>query len=191
MVDSGTVLTGVFYLFFIGFIIFQRLGGYPEAWYRIRRIPYFVDYIRGPDKKYRRHSEPMAEMDTTGGIARWTLGKGQYHLPDSEASLSNNGAPMWFHQWDDARAVPQYMDTIVGADGRASLQFRPKIPPSLFAAGMKSKVAIDLHRDEKEPQKTEGFKWITVTLLVIGIVIMIGVLYFEYSNHCGISPKSC
>src|SRR6266849_5791566 len=102
MVDTGTILTGVFYLFFIGFIIFQRLGGYPEAWYRITRHPYFIDYLRGPDKKYRRHVEEMVKMDTTGGIARWTLGQGQYHLPDSEASLSSNGAPMWFHAWDEA-----------------------------------------------------------------------------------------
>jgi hypothetical protein len=190
MVDSGTVLTGVFYLFFITFIIFQRLGGYPEAWYRITRKPYFIDYIRGPDKKYRRHVEEMTKIDTSSGIAMWNLGKGFYHLPESEASLSSNGASMHFHSWDEARAIPQYMDTVVGPDGRASLQFRPKVPPAILAAALKSKVARDIHREE-ELSKPEGFKWATITLLIIGIVIMIGVLYFEYSNHCGISPKSC
>jgi len=190
MVDTGTALTGVFYLFFISFIIFQRLGGYPEAWFRIRRVPYLVDYIRGPDKKYRRHIEEMAKIDTSSGLAMWHFGNGDYHLPESEASLNANGAPMWFHAWDEGRAIPQYMDTVVGPDGKATLVFRPKVPPSILQAALKSKVAHDIHREEEAP-KVEGFKWATITLLIITIVIMIGVLYFEYSNHCGISPKSC
>ncbi len=190
MVDSGTILTGTFYLFFIGFIIFQRLGGYPEATYRIRRLPYFIDYIRGPDKKYRRHVEEMVKIDSSSGIAMWKFGIGWYHLPESEASLSSNGAPMWFHAWDEARAVPQYMDTVVGPDGKASLQFRPKVPPAILAAALKSKVARDIHREEEE-SKPEGFKWATITLLIIGIMITVGVLYFEYSNYCGIHPKLC
>jgi hypothetical protein len=83
------------------------------------------------------------------------------------------------------------MDTIVDANGKASLQFRPKIPPAILAAALKSKVARDIHREEEAPKGPEGFKWLTVTLLIIGIVVMVVVLYFEYSNHCGISPKSC
>lgn len=191
MVDTGTALTGIFYLFFIGFIIFQRLGGYPEAWYRIRRLPYFVDYIRGPDKKYRRHVEEMAKIDTESGISLWHFGVGDYHLPDAEASLNVNGAPMWFHAWDEARAIPQYMDTEVGKDGKARLVFRPKVPPSILAAGMKTKVARDIHRDEEAEKGPEGFKWSTTILLLLGIVVMVTVLYFEYNNYCGLHPHNC
>lgn len=191
MVDTSTATTGLFYAFFIGFIIFQRLGGYPEAWYRIRRIPYFVDYIRGPDKKYRRHVEQMAKIATDAGISLWHFGVGDYHLPDGEASLNTNGAPMWFHAWDEARAIPQYMDSEVGPDGKPRRVFRPKVPPSILAAGMKTKVARDIHRDEEEPKGPEGFKFLTIALLGIMIVVMVVVLYFEYSNHCGLSPKSC
>src|SRR3989442_1494320 len=87
MVDSGTILTGTFYLFFIGFIIFQRLGGYPEAWYRLTRKPYFIDYIRGPDKRYRRHPDLLANMNTESGLSLWEFGNGMYHLPESESGL--------------------------------------------------------------------------------------------------------
>lgn len=191
MVDTGTILTGIFYLFLFVYIGFQRLGGYPEAWYRISRKPYFIDYIRGPDKRYRRHVDELAKIDTSSGLPLWQFGEGAYHMAESEASLSQNGAPMWFHAWNETRAIPQYMDTVVGPDGKARLEFRPKVPPSVFKAGMKSKVARDLHRDEDEKPGPSGFKWYTVTALGLAIIIMIAVLYFEYSNYCGIHAHAC
>lgn len=188
MVDTLTI---IFYVFFIGFIIFQRLGGYPEAWYRIRRVPYFIDYIRGPDKKYRRHVDQMSAINTSSGLSLWPFGEGAYNLPESEASLNVNGAPMWFHAWNEMRAIPQYMDTIVGPDGKEHMEYRPKIPPSVIKAAFKSQVAKDIHREEQPKEGPSGFKWYTVTALGVGIIIMVALLYFEYNNYCGLHPAAC
>lgn len=188
MVDYTTLALGIF---LVPIILFQRLGGWPEAWWRISKKPYFVAYIRGPDKRYRKHPDLLANVNTESGLSMWTFGNGAYNLAESEAALSVNGVPMWFFQWNETRAIPQYMDQVVGPDGKPRLEFRPKIPPSVIKAAFKSQVAKDIHREEQPTEGPSGFKWYTVVALGILVLITFATLYFSWNAYCGNHPTAC
>lgn len=191
MVDTSTTFAYLIAIMFVGYALFQRLGGYPEALWRIQKKPYFVSYIRGPDKRYRKHPDLLANVDTQSGLSLWEFGNGKYHLPESEAALTVNGVPLWFHQWDDIRAIPQYMDTVVGPDGKTSLQYRPKIPPAVIKAAFKSQVAKDIHREEQPKEGPSGFKWYTVVILAVLVLVTFATLYFSWNAYCGNHPTAC
>lgn len=187
--DASAGATYIVYIIFIGFIIFQRLGGWPEAMYRIRRIPYFVDYIRGPDKRFRRRIFPL-DMIQKHSPAMFRYGRGDYMVPDEAASASANGAPMWLHNWDDSRPIETNIDTIHNPDGSVTTKFRERIPPEVIQAGFEGKVVADLAHEGDEV-KSNKLAWYIVPMLLILLLAIVVELYYGYNNYCGLHPKSC
>lgn len=187
MADYSTVyvLVGAF----IAFRIYNTLGGWPEAYYRIRRWSYFIDYIKGPDKRFRKHTKLSKEIHHSP--AMWNLGKGSYLVPDQEASASASGAPLWFHNWDDARPIPTSLDVVTDeASGMTTTKYRERMSPEAIRRGFENKIAADVHRNtEQNPQR--GMSTLMLIILIVAVVLMVGVLYYEYSNGCAVHAATC
>src|SRR5712692_701777 len=132
MVDSFTA-TG--YALFVLLMIVNRFGGPQVVYYRIRAIPYFIAYIRGPDKRYRRRLFRMSIIQKHSP-AMFEYGRGNYMVPESEAAIDARGAPMWFFAWDESRCIPQYMDTKEVTNEKGDrytvTEFREKVPPEVI-----------------------------------------------------------
>ena len=170
------------------FRIYNMQGGWPEAYYRIRRKPYFVDYIKGPDKRFRKHVF-LLNIIQRHSPAMFTFGNGNYLVPDSEASNSASGAPLYFHNWDDTRPIPTTIDTFTEPDGSVTTRYRERIPPGIIKAGFQSKVAEDIHRHGlPSPPKTG---WLILVALVVMAILIAGVLYYDYNSYCALHPNSC
>lgn len=164
----------------LAFRVWNMLGGWPEAWYRIRRISYFVDYIRGPDKRFRKHVFKAAIIQHHSP-AMFAFGRGSYLVPDNEASNSASGAPLWFHNWDDSRPIP----VTLGKDA----EFRERMPPEVIRKGFESKVAADIHRHgAPETHKTS---WLILVAILVLVVLIMGVLYYDYNTYCATHPNQC
>jgi hypothetical protein len=174
---------------FVVFRIYNMLGGWPEAYYRIRRYPYFVDYIKGPDKRFRKHVFLTKLIHHSP--AQFPFGKGNYLVPDEEASASGSGAPLWFHNWDDARPIPTSLDTITDPEtGQVTTKYRDRLSPVSIRKGFENQVAADIHRNT-EPNPQRGMSTLMLVLIIAGIVLMVGVLYYEYSNGCAVHAATC
>jgi hypothetical protein len=190
VVDAGTAQTAILYLVIGSMLIINRLGGPQEAYYRVLRKPYFIEYFRGPDKRYRRRLFPLTDIETHWP-AMHKYGNGMYAVPESEAATSASGAPMWFHAYDDFRAIPQYMDTIIDEEtGEAKTVFREKIPPRLIAEGFESTTIAQIHADT-EPKPRDIPLWIIITGLAVVIIILIAIGYYDYNTTCAVKSAAC
>jgi hypothetical protein len=193
LVDTLT-LTG--YALFVLLMIVNRFGGPQVVYYRIRGIAYFIDYIRGPDKRYRRRLFPMSIIQKHSP-AMFHYGRGDYQVPEAEAAIDARGAPMWFHAWDESRCIPQYMDTIEvtnedTGERYTQTQFREKVPPEVIRAGFlgmaASAVNIGNLDQEKVPNKFPFF--VVPILIIIAIGVLVGVWY-EYNTTCALHTVAC
>lgn len=186
MVDAQTT---ILYLIIGGMFIVNRLGGPQEAYYRIRRIAYFIDYIRGPDKRYRRRLFPMTDIKNSPAMHHY--GNGDYGVPEGEAAISASGAPMWFHSWDEFRCIPQYMDTKVNEEtGETITAYHEKMPPHLIAEGFASKTVADIQADT-QPKPRDFPLWIIVTGVIITIILIGAVAYYDYNTTCAVHSAAC
>lgn len=193
MVDSLT-LTG--YALFVLLMIVNRFGGPQVVYYRIRGIAYFIDYIRGPDKRYRRRMFPMSVIQKHSP-AMFEYGRGSYLVPESESAIDGRGAPMWFHAWDESRPIPQYMDTIEVTDEKTGerytkTEYREKLPPEVIKAGFIGMAASSINIGnldmEKQPNKFPFF--VVPILIIIAIGVLVGV-YYEYNTTCALHTIAC
>lgn len=193
MVDIGTTASLLGWGLFFLHMIIGRFGGYQVVYYRARKIPYFIDYIRGPDKRYRRYLHPMTDM-TGQNPPMYDYGSGSYQLPESEATLSEHGASMWFHAYNEFRAIPQYMDvtTVTNIDGSTSpvKEWRQMVPPDLIKEGFRSKIAVDINR-ESEPAKRDKLAWYIVPMLIIIVIMIAALVYYDYNTTCALGTQAC
>lgn len=186
MVDAQTT---ILYLVIGSMFVINRLGGPQEAYYRIFRKPYFIDYIRGPDKRYRRRLFPMT--DIFGTPSQHKYGNGSYGLPEGEAATSASGAPMWFHQYDEFRCIPQYMDTVVDEEtGESITKFREKMPPSVICDGFESKTVADIQRDTQPVEKNFPM-WIMATGIIVIVILIAGIMWYDYNTTCAVHSAAC
>lgn len=111
-------------------------------------------------------------------------------MPEAEASVSERGAPLWFHAWDDSRPVPQYMDSVAQPDGSYITVYRDKIPPRVIKAAFESKVAADIHR-QGELQTQNKLAWFVIPALILVVVLIAGVLWFDWNSFCATHASQC
>ncbi len=192
MVDS---LTATGYALFVLLMVINRFGGPQVVYYRIRGIAYFIDYIRGPDKRYRRRLFRMSIIQKHSP-AMFEYGRGNYLVPESEAAIDARGAPMWFHAWDESRCIPQYMDTVEVMDEKGErytkTEFREKIPPEVIKAGFLGMAASSINIGNLDAeQKPNKLAWYIVPmLLIITIAALVGA-YYEYNTTCALHTLAC
>ncbi len=183
------ILTVGEFLAIIGIVITNRLGGPQEAYYRIRRLPYFIDYIRGPDRRWRKHIFPLS-MIQHHSPAMYEYGRGNYLVPETEASQSSNGAPLYFHNWDDTRPIPTDLDSKMLPDGTVVKEYRDRIPPEVIKAGFSAKIAADIHR-QGEQAKPSKLAWYIVFGLMIVVLIQLVNTYYGYNVNCALHTDAC
>ena len=122
-------------LFFVAvFAVFSRLGGWPEAYYRIFRIDYFLHHVFGPDRTDGRWVFKMNRIDTATKPATLTAGGKTWQL-NEEAMGRDTGRPSWWHNYDETEALPIFD---FKKDG--------KMEPGLIAAAYENDCIERVHR---------------------------------------------
>lgn len=84
--------------------IFVRLGGWPEGYYRIARIKYFVYFILDPDNTPIRFVSKMNNMKVKSPMHFNHSGNTYY--PDKQNTCRSKGRPAWYFQRDQSVAIP-------------------------------------------------------------------------------------
>jgi hypothetical protein len=173
--DDPVVSTelGLFILVAV-FAVWRRLGGWPEAWYRITHKPYFVAHIFGASGASERYVLPWdaiehhspAQFDLHG--KKWTI--------DEDNTMRDTGRPAWYFVHGDTRALPI-----------RHWQDESKISPQVLYQAWKNKALQEMHGlGQKQPN------WfLYAVLIVIVMIILVSVsAYYSYNAYCAVS-KSC
>ena len=162
-------------------IVWRRLGGWPEAYYRIKRISYFTQKVIMADgsvtrfvHKMRiiRHQSPPS-FDFSGRT--WSV--------DAENQLRDNGRPSWVYNHDDLRPVP----VLNWGEGKAHID--SKISPGLVFNAFHDKAIEEMHGLGQPKPKNIGL--LLLVLIGIGILIAGVGLYYQYNVFCGLNPARC
>ena len=176
MVDQFFLTTIGTYAIFILFIIFRRLGGYPEGWWRIIRRDYFVHRIAQPDRTFTRHVHSLDEIEVQSP-PMFVCGGKRFNTNDQRMAR-DTGRPCWFH-------LPNEMEPIPLFDWKTA----PNLDPSLIQA------AYDDDSIRQFKEIGNRFDWRPWLLIGFGLLIVIIVagasLYFSYDAHCALKPSSC
>ncbi len=167
----------------IGMRIWHGLGGWPEAWYRISKVSYFVAWFIDPNKEPRREiykfdditEESPAGFDREGGGRHFIDEKGP-------AGLSSNGRLAMIFKWDEAEPIP-VLDFKKGRDGW---------DPQVIRKAFSTKIAKDMHRVGEEPPTRLSGRNFTI-VLVLAIVVTLGLVaaYYSYNTYCALAPARC
>lgn len=165
----------------------NRLGGWPEGWYRLRGIDYLQDYIIGPTGKVERpfikikdlqvHSPAKFSYQASGSPV-----SGDYVLGDNKCKIANpKGAPAYVHTFDDSRAIPIW--------DRDS----PRMDPALVHAGYKNDVLERRHKLNQPPQR---LKWgLLGFFVVLTFILSFAALYYTIlygvNVNCALHTRAC
>jgi hypothetical protein len=181
----GTGPAIIFYFVFV--TAWNRLGAWPEGWYRLMGIDYMQDYIIGPTGKVERPFIKLKDLETHSPAkfehqAQGAQKKGDYFLGNNECKIANpKNAPAYIHVFNDARPIPVWK-----RDG-------PLMDPALVHAGYKNDV---LERRHKLNQKPQTLKWgILGFFLILTFIISFASLYYTIlygvNVNCVLHTKAC
>ncbi len=165
-------------LFVVGtYAVWARLGGYPEAWYRIARIEYLVHHVFGPDRSDGRWVYKTTDIDTKTKPATLTKGGKVWQL-NEEAMGRDTGRPSWWHNYDETEALPIF-----------TWKEEAKMEPGIIAAAYENDCIERVHRLGQKGG-IPGWFWV---LLVVAIVLVVVIMssYFNYNTYCAVKPTSC
>ena len=84
--------------------IYYALGGYPEANYRIARIPYFVQYLLLEDGTVKRKVHNWKKI-TTASPPHFITKHGVFYI-DKDNSARSKGRPAWFYHMGKSLPIP-------------------------------------------------------------------------------------
>lgn len=193
----GFIVALPFYIF--SNAIWNRLGGWPEAWYRVTGTSYRQLYVILPNRRIGRFLRKESEL-LIGSAARAEIQftkekKGEYFIPTRGEEMFNNpaGAPASLHNWDDTRPIPLFgrEPDALSADG--SLIPKAKIDPMLIHQAFKNDV---LERRHKLNVKQSNLKWgIFGFLIAIGVIFDFAIVYYTIfygvNVNCALHTKAC
>jgi hypothetical protein len=166
-----------------GMRIWHALGGWPEAWYRIAKTPYFVAWFVDPSKEPHREIYKFDDIteDSPAGFDR--KGGGRYFIDEKgPAGLASNGRLAMIYKWDESEPVP-LLDFKKGKDGW---------DPMVVKKGFMTKIAKDMHRvGEEPPSKLSGRNFTIVLVLAIVVTLGLVAAYYSYNTYCALAPARC
>ncbi|HEX9240517.1 MAG TPA: hypothetical protein VF910_07700 [Candidatus Bathyarchaeia archaeon] len=194
---TGIGIAFVFYFFANG--IWNKLGAWPEGWYRIRQIPYRQLYVFTPNRRIDRYLKRESELKI-GSAARAELSitkdkTGEYFIPTrgDEMFDNPNGAPASLYNWDDVRPIPVFgrEPDALAADGK--LVPKAKIDPMLVHQAYKNDF---LERRHKLNVHQSNLKWGLFGFLIAFTVILafaslFYTYYFGVNVNCALHTKAC
>lgn len=170
MSDDSIFLAEIFILemvMIVPFIIFVKLGGWPEAFYRIFRVRYFAHIHYDPDREALRYLTRATEIKThSPSYFDW---KGARWYIDSLNTERYHGRPQWRYIGNNAFPVPAFTMTRQSVDAEA------------IRKAFNSKQLQDyLHARERGAVKEESHflrNIAIVGLAAIFIIILIGYVH--------------
>lgn len=174
MDDYTTILNLSFLPLLIFFRVWYSLGGWPEAWYRLRRVDYFVQFIREASGKITRHVHKWDKI-RRNSPAMFSF-KGGDWLVDEDLQSRSNGRPAWFYNYNDARPIPMGVDKL-------------RCDPVLIQKGFRNKTIGDIHRTG-EDKKPKDKLWLAIILIAL-VGMTIYSVYLGYNIYCGQAPARC
>jgi hypothetical protein len=178
MTDLFTIIIDVEIglLFLVGFYaVWRKLGGWPEAYYRIAQIPYFVQWVWGPTREPGRWVHKTEIIDTKKKSFRcnekdWQL--------NEEAMGRDTGRPAWYYLYDETEPLPIF-----------KFKEGAKMTPDMITAAYENDCIERVHRIGQGRRFPLVLMFMLAILIVI-IIVMIGV-YFNYNTYCAVTPEKC
>jgi len=187
----------VFYFFANG--IWNRLGAWPEAWYRVRGITYRQFYIFLPNRRIGRYLKTESQLKI-GSAARAQIEiakdkTGEYFIPSQgdEMFANPHGAPASLHNWDDSRAIPVFGREPYATEADGTLVPKAKVDPFLVHAAFKNDVHERRHTLNVKPGK---LKWgIFGFLIALSVMLSFAAVYYTVlygiNMNCALHTKAC
>ena len=178
MADDFLLILGIGFAFVFGIVIFTivffKLGGWPEFWYRVNDIPYFVEGIIKEDASTFKH---IHKSEIIKGDPPMYSSHGNKRGTSSTNTLRYHGRPYWIYLADELNPV------------RMLDQSAPRISSSEVQAAFERKALADMHGIGQK-----GFPPILIFILVVGVIaIMVAGIsaYFSYNAFCALNPHAC
>lgn len=163
--------------------IWGRLGGWPEAYYRIRRISYFAHFVFAadgqPDRDVHRwtaikHQSP-AQFECRGKM--WGV--------EPEAMARSIGRPALYYNYDNMIPIPLFRWTEKQRNGSQEIT---KINPAAVMAAYKDETIQNIHNWRR---KTNPIVFVAVAGFAIIAVLVALELYYSYNVNCALRTTIC
>jgi len=158
-------------------LIWKRLGGWPEAWYRIWRTSYFTFHPFGPDRSEGRFVLKMSDINTKTNPPSFTFGEKVWHVND-DAMGRDTGRPAWYYHFEDTEPLPIF-----------AWKKGSKLDPAMIAAAYENDCIERVHRIGRG--RSVGMVFWVLLLVVIVIVIVAISAYYNYNTFCAVTPEKC
>lgn len=179
MVDAFSI-----YLYSSPFLIFlyiwRKLGGWPEAYWRIRKIPYFCVHVfdaAGQDNRYVLQMTEIQHKSEAGFDLN-----GKRRLTSDEDMGHDTGRPAWYYNYNEMRPIPVFTWAKTSNDRR-------QWDASLVGAAYENESISNMHRLGRR-----GIPplWMMIIVLIILVLIVAGAgAYFAYNDYCALNPARC
>lgn len=180
MTDAFTIIIyseiGLLFLVMI-YAGWMKLGGWPEAWYRIRRTPYFTQHVYQPDRTEYRYVRKM-EIILRDNPPRFAAGGKDWSWMDSRVGR-DTGRPSIYYNHDDTEPIPIF-------DWKKP---EDKLDPKLIQSAYENDAIERVHKIGL--RGTPGWVWIIVAAVLIAVVITIVGAYLSWNTFCAVTPAKC
>jgi len=166
-------------VYFVGFYIIIKiwgaLGGWPVAYWRIRRIPAFIQFIIEPDARISINPHKM-NLIKTDTLAHFEFRNAEWFWGDSDCHGTRYGLSTVMHNFDDSRAVPFRK---IGKERMAPIEIHKSYA---------NKSIADLNRlGVKQPRG----RFLLLLLLLVAVFILSEALIYYYNAACAANSPTC
>lgn len=159
-------------------VLWYKLGGWPEIWYRARGIPYFMHGIIEPDGT-PSHQILKVEI-IKGENPPMYKDRGKSWAIDNENALRYHGRPYYINNFDDFLPIPMLHWE------RGPIKIDPKeINDAWDRSALRDMHGIGLKRP------VPPILIFILAIAVIGILASAVAAYYSYNAFCGINPHAC
>lgn len=158
--------------------MWNRAGGWPIAYYRLRGIDYFQAYVIQSNRKIARPT--IKEKDIQHhSPAKFTWKGGDYLIPTKDAERFANpfNAPAALYEFDDSRPVPVFDRTA------------PKCDPLLIHAGFNNDLTVKFGRLGVKMKKAD--QAFLVILVMVAVMAAVLAAYYSYNAACAVHSPVC
>jgi len=157
------------------FVIWKKLGGWPEAYYRIFRKEYFVQWVWGATREPGRWVHRTTIIDTkknsfTNGGKDWQLSE--------EAMGRDTGRPAWYYLHDETEPINIF-----------DFKKEGKMTPGLITAAYENDCIERVHRLGMKGG-IPGWFWVLCVVAIVLVVVVVST-YFNYNTFCAVTPAKC
>lgn len=179
MIDFFLVLgigLGVVFGVVIFTVVFFKLGGWPEFWYRVNDVQYFVEGVIEEDGTTGRN---ILKSEIIKGTPPMYSSHGKKRTIDPENTARYHGRPYWIYNIDDFNPIPIF-----------HWERGPIISAGEVEAAFERKALQDMH----DVGKKNSLSFILILIVIVGIaaIVIAGVsAYYSYNAFCALNPHAC